>query len=57
MQQNLTSNTAEGRVEVCLNKAWGTVCNVEFDQEDAGTACQIAGGYLRNGKCVIKWYI
>ena len=46
-----TSTTIEGRVEVCINQAWGTVCAVRFDAEDAGTVCQIAGGYLRSGTC------
>ena len=46
-----TSTTIEGRVEVCINQAWGTVCDVRFDAEDAGTVCQIAGGYLRSGTC------
>lgn len=45
----VVGNTAEGRVEVCINQAWGTVCNTNFDQEDAGTVCEITGGYLRNG--------
>ena len=45
-----TSSTIEGRVEVCINQAWGTVCNTRFDEQDAGTVCEIAGGYLRSGK-------
>ena len=44
------NNTAEGRVEVCINQAWGTVCNQRFDEDDAGTVCVIAGGFLRSGK-------
>ena len=48
--QRIGSNTIQGRVEVCINQAWGTVCNSRFDQEDAGTACVNIGGYLRNGK-------
>lgn len=43
-------STVEGRVEVCISQAWGTVCNDRFDQEDAGTVCVIAGGYMRNGR-------
>ena len=45
-----TASSLEGRVEVCINQAWGTVCNSRFDQEDAGTVCVAAGGFLRNGK-------
>lgn len=47
--KTLTDTTAEGRVEVCINQAWGTVCNKRFDNDDAGTVCFLAGGYLRNG--------
>ncbi len=47
--QNLTATTAEGRVEVCINQAWGTVCDNGFNPEDAGTVCVVAGGFLRNG--------
>lgn len=45
----LNGSTAQGRVEVCINQAWGTVCNTRFDEEDAGTVCVVAGGYFRNG--------
>ena len=45
-----TNTTAEGRVEVCINQAWGTVCNRRFDDDDAGTVCVLAGGYSRRGK-------
>ena len=44
-----TNTTAEGRVEVCINQAWGTVCNRRFDDDDAGTVCVLAGGYSRSG--------
>ena len=46
---NVTADTVEGRVEVCINQAWGTVCSARFDQDDAGTVCVAAGGFLRNG--------
>lgn len=51
---NLTANSIEGRVEVCVNKAWGTVCNDQFDQEDAGTVCVAAGGYERSGMLLFR---
>ena len=49
----VTNTTAEGRVEVCINQAWGTVCNRRFDNDDAGTVCVLAGGYLRSGNIII----
>ena len=33
-------NVREGRVEVCINNAWGTVCNNQFGVEDATVTCK-----------------
>lgn len=32
-------NVREGRVEVCINNAWGTVCNNLFGVDDAIVTC------------------
>ena len=43
-------NVSIGRVEVCINSAWGTICNSEFDDEDAEVICTQLGGYNREGE-------
>ena len=33
----------DGRVEICFNHAWGTICNNGFGRPDAGVICQQLG--------------
>ena len=44
------SSPLEGRLEICINKAWGTVCHDSFSRDDAQVACRqlgnITGTYL-----------
>ena len=34
------SNTLEGRVEICINNAWGTVCTRSVSKDDAEVICR-----------------
>ena len=33
------ANELEGRLEVCINKAWGTVCSEGFSENEANIVC------------------
>ena len=46
------SNELQGRVEVCYNDAWGTICQNRFSGEEAQIVCQQLG-FLTEGKIII----
>ena len=48
------ANIREGRVEICINNAWGTVCDDLFGDEDARVVC-IQMGFSERGMYVLLW--
>ena len=47
---NNQSQSMDGRLEICINNAWGTVCNNSFRGIDAQVACDQLAGFDREGK-------
>lgn len=45
------NSSHEGRVEICLNHAWGTVCDSGFTSEEATVVCR-QEGQPYNGEAV-----
>ena len=36
-------NELEGRVEICVNNQWGTICDRNWEAAEAAVACRQAG--------------
>lgn len=47
-----TVTPLEGRVEICINNAWGTVCDRTFSEDEANVICNQTG-YRYNGKMLL----
>ena len=41
------SSDLNGRVEICYNEAWGTICDNQFDSADSSVVCAQLG-FSRN---------
>ena len=49
---------ARGRVEVCIEERYGTVCDDQWDNEDASVACsQLGFSYYGKCPCNISIYL
>ena len=46
------TNPAEGRIEICINNAWGTICDDGFTKEEALVACRQLGKLQMEGVSV-----
>ena len=46
----------EGRIEVCINQVWGSICNKGWDKTDAHIVCQQLG-YPEQGKLYTYMHI
>ena len=55
---NSTHDTgvSSGRLELCLNQAWGTVCGEQLGYDEATVACRQLGGFNDLGKLVLSMY-
>lgn len=43
------NSESEGRVEVCVNRAWGTVCSYNWGTQEANVVCGQLG-FLPRGQ-------
>ena len=48
----IEENVRQGRVEVCVNRAWGTVCNDTFRLNEARIVCKQLPGFREEGSYI-----
>ncbi len=44
----------EGRIEICLDNKWGTICDDNWSTNDANVACG-ALGFASTGRLIINY--
>ena len=49
-------NEYEGRVEICLNNSWGTVCDDSWSSNDAVVTCRQLG-YSTSGMILLEYFL
>ena len=49
-------NITEGRVEICINRAWGTICDTQWDYRDVQVVCRQLG-FPSIGKFLINFFM
>ena len=50
IRDDMQAVTREGRVGICFNNAWGTICGLLFGREDAEVVCGQLEGFQRDGE-------
>ena len=50
------SQASGGRVEVCIEQSWTTICDVYWDNQDASVLCRQLG-FSPYGILAMHWFI
>ena len=54
-RDDVQAGTREGRVEICINNAWGTICDTLFGREDAEAVCGQLEGFQRESEFCVQF--